>query len=237
MSSMRVLFLCTQNPARSQMAEGFSRDLAGDRSEVMSAGLEATDEAHPCARSRRRRGRSGWTSPSSTPRASRPTHMGKGYFSCLVIVCARAEERCPKTFSPAWARRSLVDRRGPAPRGGPPPRLHAGEVPGGARSDRAEDGGLAGAARGGAREAPRGARARAPGAAGGSRGTRSAPRKVAHVWAHVGEGTGRLIAALQPAGEIEAFFGELAKLGNSPQREELRRVFSSHGLELTGPPL
>jgi mannose-6-phosphate isomerase-like protein (cupin superfamily) len=64
-----------------------------------------------------------------------------------------------------------------------------------------------------------------------------APRKVAHVWAHVGGGTGRLIAALQPAGEIEAFFGELAKLGNSPQREELQRVFSSHGLKLTGPPL
>jgi mannose-6-phosphate isomerase-like protein (cupin superfamily) len=64
-----------------------------------------------------------------------------------------------------------------------------------------------------------------------------APRKVEHVWAHVGEGTGRLICALQPAGEIEAFFDELAKLGSSPQREELRRVFSSHGLELTGPPL
>src|SRR5215212_10643512 len=64
-----------------------------------------------------------------------------------------------------------------------------------------------------------------------------APRKVEHVWAHVGKGTGRLICALQPAGEIEAFFDELAKLGSSPQREELRRVFSSHGLELTGPPL
>ena len=64
-----------------------------------------------------------------------------------------------------------------------------------------------------------------------------APRKVAHVWAHVGEGTGRLIAALQPAGEIEAFFDELAKLGSSPEREVLRRVFSSHGLELIGPPL
>ena len=64
-----------------------------------------------------------------------------------------------------------------------------------------------------------------------------APRKVAHVWAHVGEGTGRLIAALQPAGEIEAFFDELATLGSSPEREVLRRVFSSHGLELTGPPL
>ena len=40
-----------------------------------------------------------------------------------------------------------------------------------------------------------------------------APRKVAHVWALVGEGTGRLIAALQPAGEIEAFFEDVAKLG------------------------
>jgi mannose-6-phosphate isomerase-like protein (cupin superfamily) len=64
-----------------------------------------------------------------------------------------------------------------------------------------------------------------------------APRKVAHVWAHVGEGTGRQIAALQPAGEIEAFFDELATLGSSPEREVLRRVFSSHGMELIGPPL
>jgi mannose-6-phosphate isomerase-like protein (cupin superfamily) len=57
-----------------------------------------------------------------------------------------------------------------------------------------------------------------------------APRKVAHVWAHVGEGTGRLIAALQPA-------GDLAQLGSTPEREELSRTFSSHGLELVGPPL
>jgi mannose-6-phosphate isomerase-like protein (cupin superfamily) len=64
-----------------------------------------------------------------------------------------------------------------------------------------------------------------------------APRKVAHAWAHVGEGTGRLIAALQPAGEIEAFFEDLAKLGGTPEREELSRVFSSHGLQLVGPPL
>ncbi len=64
-----------------------------------------------------------------------------------------------------------------------------------------------------------------------------APRKVAHVWAYVGEGTGRLIIALQPASEIEAFFDELATLGSSPEREVLRRVFSSHGMELTGPPL
>ena len=64
-----------------------------------------------------------------------------------------------------------------------------------------------------------------------------APRKAVHVWAQVGEEKGRLIVALQPAGEIEEFFEDLAKLGSTPEREDLSGAFSSHGLELVGPPL
>jgi arsenate reductase len=42
MEKTRVLFLCTHNSARSQMAEGLLRHLAGNRFEVISAGTEAT---------------------------------------------------------------------------------------------------------------------------------------------------------------------------------------------------
>ncbi|HSB41918.1 MAG TPA: hypothetical protein VLK28_08805 [Methylomirabilota bacterium] len=42
MSRPRVLFLCTHNSTRSQMAEGFLRALAGDRFEPGSAGTEKT---------------------------------------------------------------------------------------------------------------------------------------------------------------------------------------------------
>ncbi len=38
---MNILFLCTGNSCRSQMAEGFLRAMAGDRVEVQSAGIEA----------------------------------------------------------------------------------------------------------------------------------------------------------------------------------------------------
>ena len=44
----RVLFLCTANSARSQMAEGLARRLGGDRLEVHSAGVAPT-EVHPLA--------------------------------------------------------------------------------------------------------------------------------------------------------------------------------------------
>jgi quercetin dioxygenase-like cupin family protein len=64
-----------------------------------------------------------------------------------------------------------------------------------------------------------------------------APRKVPHAWTHVGEGMGKQLIVFQPAGKMEAFFGVLSKVAGVPQREELGRLFSSHGIEMTGPPL
>ena len=91
----KVLFLCTQNSARSQMAEGLLRHLAGDRFEVYSAGVEAAGEIHPCAVEAMRE--IGIDISDQYPKGLR-TYLGKMGFNYLIIVCARAEERCPKTF-------------------------------------------------------------------------------------------------------------------------------------------
>jgi arsenate reductase len=44
-----VLFVCTHNAGRSQMAAGFLRRNAGDRIDVMSAGSEPADQVNPSA--------------------------------------------------------------------------------------------------------------------------------------------------------------------------------------------
>src|SRR5918994_7136781 len=95
MRKQKVLFLCTQNSARSQMAEGFLKHLAGDRFEVMSAGIDPTDEIHPCAIEAM--SAVGIDISDQHPKGL-STYLGKMGFNYLIIVCARAEERCPKTF-------------------------------------------------------------------------------------------------------------------------------------------
>lgn len=64
-----------------------------------------------------------------------------------------------------------------------------------------------------------------------------APRGVPHVWAHTGEGAGRLIIAFQPAGLMESFLGALAQAGSNPSPDELRPLFDAHGMTVVGPPL
>ncbi len=95
MRKQKVLFLCTQNSARSQMAEGFLRHLAGDRFEAYSAGISPTGEVHHCAVEAMEE--VGVDISDQYPKGLR-TYLGKVGFNYLIIVCARAEEECPKTF-------------------------------------------------------------------------------------------------------------------------------------------
>ncbi len=96
MRKPKVLFLCTQNSARSQMAEGLLRHHAGDRFEAYSAGISPTDEIHPYAVEAMEE--IGVDISDQYPKGLR-TYLGKVGFNYLVIVCARAEEECPKTFT------------------------------------------------------------------------------------------------------------------------------------------
>ena len=90
MSRVRVLFLCTHNSARSQMAEGFLRTLAGDRFEAGSAGTEKTQVNPLAIRVMAERGVdiSGHTSKLYAEVASVP-------WDCLITVCDDANEHCP----------------------------------------------------------------------------------------------------------------------------------------------
>ena len=64
-----------------------------------------------------------------------------------------------------------------------------------------------------------------------------APRNVPHVWAHVGDGIGRLLIAFQPAGRMEAFFDEMTRVTDPPASGQMQAIFEAHGMEMVGPPL
>lgn len=62
-----------------------------------------------------------------------------------------------------------------------------------------------------------------------------APRRVPHVWAHVGDGRGRILITFMPAGQMEAFFREVTKTNAMPPSDP--PLWRAHGMELVGPPL
>lgn len=62
-----------------------------------------------------------------------------------------------------------------------------------------------------------------------------APRRVPHVWAHVGDGRGRMLITFMPAGQMEAFFREVTKANAMPPQDPA--LWRAHGMELLGPPL
>jgi arsenate reductase len=95
MRKQKVLFLCTQNSARSQMAEALLRERGRDRFEVYSAGYMPTDEIHPYAAEVMHE--VSIDISDQYPKGLR-TYMGKMGFNYSIIVCGRAEKDCPKTF-------------------------------------------------------------------------------------------------------------------------------------------
>ncbi len=94
MSKAKVLFLCTGNSARSQMAEALLRHHAGDRFDVYSAGLEPKGINPYTTRVMNEMGIE-LTGHSSKDLGSYLGHVNFGY---VITVCDHAEERCPAVF-------------------------------------------------------------------------------------------------------------------------------------------
>jgi arsenate reductase len=87
---VRVLFLCTHNSARSQMAEGIMRHLAGDRVEVESAGSEVT-YVRPEAIATM----ADMNIDISGQRSKHLREFLGQHWDYVVTVCDRANESCP----------------------------------------------------------------------------------------------------------------------------------------------
>ena len=85
-----MLFLCTHNSARSQMAEGLLRNLAGNRFEVMSAGTEATHVRPLAIRAMDELG----IDISGQESKTLERYLGDP-FDYVITVCDDANEACP----------------------------------------------------------------------------------------------------------------------------------------------
>ena len=86
----RVLILCTGNSARSQMAEGLLRDLAGDRFEVASAGVAPTRVRPEAITVMREIG-----VDISAEHSKSVAEFAGQEFDYVITVCDNANEQCP----------------------------------------------------------------------------------------------------------------------------------------------
>lgn len=92
----KVLFLCTGNSCRSQMAEGWARHILGDRIDVYSAGIEAHGMNPHALRVMQEVGIdiSGQSSKLASSLREVP-------FDLVITVCGHADENCPSFLSQA----------------------------------------------------------------------------------------------------------------------------------------
>jgi arsenate reductase len=91
MSKKRVLFLCTGNSARSQMAEGLVNHLLGDEWEAYSAGTRPAGYVHPLAV----RAMAEIGIDISGQRSKGVDEFREASFDRVITVCDRAARNCP----------------------------------------------------------------------------------------------------------------------------------------------
>lgn len=94
MEKSRVLFLCTGNSARSQIAEAFLRRYAGDRFEVHSAGLEPKGINPFTIKVMEESG----IDMSGHHAKGVGNYLGKIHFEYLITVCDDADKNCPTVW-------------------------------------------------------------------------------------------------------------------------------------------
>lgn len=94
MTKAKVLFLCTGNSARSQMAEALLKKYAADHFEVHSAGLEPKGINPYTIRVMEEIGLDLSKHRSKDLRE----YLGHVHFGYLFTVCDHAEENCPRAF-------------------------------------------------------------------------------------------------------------------------------------------